>query len=353
MSIYAKPVSQITVVDLKELLEHGDVENLRLEFKSEVPNRDETLKKLSSFANTYGGTMVVGAKARSADGRIESLPGVEPQSGYKQKVIDWCFAGATPPVTVEVSDPISVENGKVCYLIRVPESDLAPHFLNGRKGIWVRVDEFSGRAKAELADESEIRHLLDRRRVVVERRSALLTRARRRLSNQIGSSISPSRLELSVVPRFPARPLCPEQQLQFFVSSSFFRRRGVLFPALGEGFVSQHESVALLRPVSDLDPGHSLFEVNIWGMLFYAMRINTNESGAAGIHLNRVVGAVLTFVRHAAKMLELMGYTGAIIVETRLASIRRVPWLHAPDRVLVPHTGSVLDTAFSSPSRQR
>jgi Schlafen, AlbA_2 len=68
MSIYTKPVSQITVTDLKELLEKGDVENLRLEFKSEVSDRDDTLKKLSSFANTYGGTIVVGAKAPSADG---------------------------------------------------------------------------------------------------------------------------------------------------------------------------------------------------------------------------------------------------------------------------------------------
>jgi hypothetical protein len=332
------------VDQLEELLENGDVENLRLEFKSEVPDRDETLKKLSSFANTYGGTMVVGAMARSSDGRIESLPGVEPQQGYKQKVIDWCFKEASPPVTLEVSDPIPVANAKVCYLIRVAESDLSPHFLNGRKGIWVRVDEFSGRAKAELADETEIRHLLDRRKVIVERRTALLERARRRLINQTGFSMSPARLELCVVPRFPARPLCAEQDLQFLVSGSIVQRRGSGFPDFGDGYVSQHESVSLLRPMLDMAPGHSLFEVNIWGMLFYAMRIQTNEDGAVGIYLYRVVGSVSLFIRHAARMLQSMGYSGPVVLETSLLSIRGVLWhyeLRGAPRV---HSGAPLDS---------
>ena len=95
MSIFTKPISQLATDDLQELLREKAVENARLEFKSEVPNKDETLKKLSSFANAFGGFMVVGAKASSADGRIEDLPGVDEQSGYKQKIVDWCFAGAT------------------------------------------------------------------------------------------------------------------------------------------------------------------------------------------------------------------------------------------------------------------
>lgn len=58
----------------------------------EVPSKDETLKKISSLANTFGGYMVVGARANSADGRLTELPGVDPESGYRQKVVQWCFA---------------------------------------------------------------------------------------------------------------------------------------------------------------------------------------------------------------------------------------------------------------------
>jgi predicted HTH transcriptional regulator len=136
MSVFSKPLTRLEPADLLELLQDRAVENARLEFKSEVPNKDETLKKLSSFANTFGGFMVIGAKANSTDGRLEELSGVDVQDGYKQKVVDWCFGGANPPLTVEVSDPIPAQPGKVCYVAYVAESDVAPHFLNGRKGVW-------------------------------------------------------------------------------------------------------------------------------------------------------------------------------------------------------------------------
>jgi predicted HTH transcriptional regulator len=60
---------------LEELVSGHAVETVRLEFKREVPVRDEAIKKISSFANTYGGFIVVGAQADSKDGRIQSLPG--------------------------------------------------------------------------------------------------------------------------------------------------------------------------------------------------------------------------------------------------------------------------------------
>src|ERR1700722_963534 len=147
MSFYTTPLSQLTAANLKELLDNGAVENVRLEFKSEIPTKEKTLKNLSSFANTFGGFLIVGAKANSVDSRLEGLPGVEIESGYKQRLVQWCFDGASPPLVVEVSDPISTPDGsgKVCYVVHVPESETAPHFLNGRNGIWVRTDEFSNR----------------------------------------------------------------------------------------------------------------------------------------------------------------------------------------------------------------
>src|SRR5437660_405884 len=142
MSIFTKALSEINSADLQELLDDVDRENVRLEFKLEIPSKDETLKKLSSFANTFGGFMVVGARASSAYARIEDLPGVDAQSGYKQTVVQWCYDGVYPPLTAEVSDPIPVlaASGKVCYVVFTTLSDVAPHFFNGRKGVYVRTD---------------------------------------------------------------------------------------------------------------------------------------------------------------------------------------------------------------------
>lgn len=54
MSIYNRSVESFSSEDVAELLAEGAVENVRLEFMREVPGKDETLKKLSSFANTFG-----------------------------------------------------------------------------------------------------------------------------------------------------------------------------------------------------------------------------------------------------------------------------------------------------------
>jgi len=176
MSIFTKPLSQVGTTDLQELVQEKAAENLRLEFK------DETLKKLSAFANTFGGLMVIGARASSNDGRITELSGVDKISGFKQKVVDWCFKGVSPPLVVDVSDPIPTPSGdgKFVYVVKLAESDVAPHFLNGRNGVWVRTNEFSGRFEQKLADEIELRHLFDRRKLILERRDSLLRRARKR-----------------------------------------------------------------------------------------------------------------------------------------------------------------------------
>ena len=351
MSIFTKPISQLDTFDLQALLDDSAVENVRLEFKAQVPKKDETLKKLSSFANTYGGFMVVGAAASSEDGRISDLPGVEAESGYKQTIIQWCFGGASPPLTAEVSDAIPTPsgNGKVCYVVYIPESDVAPHFLNGRKGVYIRTDEFSARFEAHLANENEMRLLWNRRAQVLERRGALFGRARRRFGTHANRKYATpnasnaklgSRLELSISPRFPARPLIGQSQLEDLLMKNLVIWRGTSFPRISSSVVHQHESVILLQAAEQF----SIFEANIWGMLFYGTEIDTNERGIEGIHLYHVVGYVLAALDHAGGILKAVGYSGPIVIETGLASILAVPWLTSPGgHMIVPRKGSQLD----------
>lgn len=355
MSIFTKPLSELRSGDLLELVSDGAVENIRLEFKSEVPNKDETLKKLSSFANTFGGFMVVGAKASSADARIQDVSGVDEQPGYKQKLIQWSFEAAVPPLSLEVSDPIPVPSGsgKVCYVIYTPESDTAPHFLNGRKGVWIRTDEFSARFEARLADERELRQLLDRRSSIRARRASLAERARKRFeifagAKFVGTLQFPAFFRLCVAPRFPARQLCEQDKLRSFTSPSevnWVSWRQTIFPDPGALIVSQHESEIIL----DAARGLSFFEVNIWGLLFYGVRVDEHDDGEPGIHLFRFIGYILLFVRHAGRLLRRMGYSGPLHIESSLGPIGGTKWLQ-PDvsgAWLNSLPGSELDNAVA------
>jgi hypothetical protein len=347
MSIYTTPVSQLQTSDLAELLQDQAVENTRLEFKSEVPAKDETLKKLSSFANTYGGLVVVGAAAPSEKGRIEDLPGVDEQSGYKQKIVDWCFQGCSPPITVDVSGPIPTPtgNGKFCYVISVEESEVAPHFLNGRKGVWIRTNEFSGRFHAELANEDELQQLLHRRELVLDRRRHIVERARKRFETHVrtapalpGSGPVPdATFELCIVPRFPARQICEPGQIVFHLNNVRYPTyRGVGFPRYQMGVMTQLESAIIRQPF--VEP--SFLEANVWGMVFYATGLYEKEypDSTKGVHVYEFVGHLLLFLRHANDLFEHIGLVGPILIETKLSSIRDRTWVYAQQ---ISHTTSI------------
>jgi hypothetical protein len=344
MSIFTHPASHISFEHLQQLLADKAVENVRLEFKRDIPNKDEVLKKISSFANTFGGIVVIGAEASSKDGRLIALPGVEPERGYKQTIAQFCFEGASPPLIAETSDPIPVpgQDEKVCYVIRVSESDVAPHFLNGRKGVYVRTDEFSSRFEARLAKENELRFLLDRGKLACDRREGIVQRARQRFRTLADRKYSEltrhaitshpanereslgSFVELAVVPRFPVAPLCEHESLRQALRETRVQWRGVGFPRDTHQTLSQHESEIVVRPGSNF----SILEANIWGMLFYATEIDRNQGGVAGVHLNRFIGHLLVFLGHASRMVPKLGLSGPVIVQMALRSICGVPWLY-------------------------
>jgi hypothetical protein len=249
--------------------------------------------------------------------------------------VQWCFDGASPPLIVEVSDPIPTPaaDGKVCYVIYAQESEVAPHFLNGRNGIYVRTDEFSQRFEARLADDNELRHLLDRRKLVLERRDSLIERAKTRYDTYairtpaLGTpGQKASRLELSIIPRFPARPVCQQENLQNLLMQNYIPWRQTTFPQITNPIVSQQESAVVLKAAGVL----STLEVNIWGMLFFCTKIDGKygKPDIVAIHLYSVAGYVLALVEHANKMLLALGYSGPLLVETALVSIGGVPWIY-------------------------
>lgn len=354
MAIFSKPISQLSTEDLQESLAERAVENVRLEFKAEIPGKDETLKKLSSFANTFGGYLVVGAKADSTDGRLAEFPGVEPQAGFKQRNVQWCFESVSPPLTVEVSDPIPVpaQSGRVAYVLYVPESDLAPHFLAGRKGIYVRTDEFSPRFEPRLATQAELQQLFDRRKVVVTRRDDLICRARERFDTFVRTRYSEfaenqrgigARFSLSIVPRYPSRQLWSQAKLLQLLKTKRVPWQQVDFPRDNQGIITQHESVLFLHPGSNF----SIFEANTWGLLFYAVEIEEETSSYKGIHLNCFLGHLLVFLEYTCLIVREAQLAGPLEITMALDAIHRVPWIYFSFNRPEEEPGSELDDAAS------
>jgi len=341
MSIFSKQVSQITTADLQELIDEKAVENVRLEFKRKEPSKDEEKKKLSSFANTYGGYLVIGAEADSKDGKVTKMPGVENVKGVKQRLVQWCYDSVFPPLHPEVSEPITApsDSGCFCYVVYVAESEQTPHFINGRKGIYVRTNEFSQKFEPQLATYKEIQQLSNRRELILERRRDLILRAQMRFQSLIETHYSElgkkedgigSYLTLALIPRYPSRRICEHLNLLNTVRTEKLNWRGVGFPRITGGIVSQHESVLVLHPGSSF----SIFEANIWGLLFYATEIE-RPSGEShvGIHLNHFLGQLLVFLKHASSILQKLTHKGPLFLQLNLEKVKNIPWIYFTDNI--------------------
>lgn len=112
-----------------------------------------------------------------------------------------------------------------------------------------------------------------------------------------------------------------------------------MFPDPGSPILSQHESAIVLAA----SRGISIFESNIWGMLFYAAQVERDQyNGTVGIHLFEFVGYLLLFVRHAATMVQSLGYSGPIHIETALNSLLGAQWLNPQGNWFSAQRGSEL-----------
>ena len=346
MSIYEKQAHQITTADLQELLDGEAVENVRLEFKSQPPGPEMLLKTLSSFANTFGGYLVVGGEAPSDDGRLQGLPGVDPILNYRQSVVQRCAAGITPLIQPFVSDAIPAPGNpeKVCYVVYVPESDATPHFVNNRKGAFVRTDEHRKKFEPQLATADELLHLFDRRRLATDQRNTLVARSAARFAQLLTGEYATWRNErhskdsfphnggatfrVGIAPTFPTAPVCETASLRNLLFEKRVRWRSSGFPLITDT-VSQHESLLAVHAGDEF----SLLEVNTWGLVSYAGMVEERWSPAGGggqyggIHMWGLFGRTLVFLDYARQMYEAVGYEGALTAHVALDHVRAVPLL--------------------------
>lgn len=338
MPFFSKSITDLTTEDLAELLDDAAVENVRLEFKREFPGPDETLKKLSGFANTFGGYLIVGAAASSTDGRLADYPGVALQRNYRQSVIQRCYEGTWPPIEVLVSDEIPAPNheDKVCYVIYVPESMEAPHFLTKRRGAYIRTDEFSQRFEPQLAKFEEIQHLANRRSLAVDRRERLYTRAIARFetlvtdgyathpktAGQIGATLS-----LSCCPQFPVRRLISEYELLPLIKSVRVTMGQTGFPVGREEAITQQDSVLLLHPLL----AFSLVEANVWGQVTYFVEmeqiVNVDGKEVNCIDILAFRRNQLVFLDYAKTLYHKLGYNGSLLLRALLKRVKGKPFI--------------------------
>lgn len=142
--------SQMSYLDVKNLAQTG--EGKYLEFKRTIPSAEKIAREMASFANTKGGTLLIGV---DDDKTLVGVEGYHEEEFLLNKAAkEFCVPAIH--ITIEV-----VHFGERDLLvIRVPEAEKKPIFVQHKKGraVYVRKKDQSKVASKELVAVMKKRH---------------------------------------------------------------------------------------------------------------------------------------------------------------------------------------------------
>lgn len=121
---------------LDDLIEQG--EHLQLEFKRQLSSAQRIARTLAAFANTSGGTLLIGV---ADDGKIVGVPSEFREVGKVEAATDR-FVEPALAVSYETLAP----DGRTVLVVTVSESDEKPHYVideAGKRTIYVRAKDKS------------------------------------------------------------------------------------------------------------------------------------------------------------------------------------------------------------------
>lgn len=137
-------LSDMDYLDVKNLAQTG--EGMYLEFKRTIPSAFKIAREIAAFANTKGGTLLIGVDDDS------SLVGV---AGYQEEefLLKKAAAELCRP-QVDIAIEIVHFGDKDLLVIRIPESDEKPIFVKGEDGdiVFMREEDRNKVASKELIE---------------------------------------------------------------------------------------------------------------------------------------------------------------------------------------------------------
>jgi len=137
-------ISQMSAADLRNLIQRG--EGSFLEFKKTIPSPGKIAREIAAFANTKGGTILVGVDDH------QTVTGVDGFFEEEYLLMEASQKHCVPPVPLRIelvhTGPLDV------MVVRVPESKTKPVYIKNRKKrqVFVRIKDESVLASDEQSE---------------------------------------------------------------------------------------------------------------------------------------------------------------------------------------------------------
>src|SRR5687768_16911315 len=131
MALHDKPLRDITIDDINDLIAAQVQEDAMIEYKATVPEYTGDAKRefkydVSSFANAAGGHLILGVK--TVNGIAVEVVGVNGENvdGEIRRLEEMMLHGITPRIPGIGIEPVKAPDDKAVIVLRIPNSWAAP-----------------------------------------------------------------------------------------------------------------------------------------------------------------------------------------------------------------------------------
>lgn len=356
MHLYNKAITSIIWDDIERFCGQSIAENTYLEYKGDFPN--DLAKTIAAMANTLGGLILIGVEELDSGTPKLPLKGIAAERGLEEKVLNIILDSMSPPIIPEIATCANSGGDKVIVLVRVPQSEHAPHALHRNSAVYIRTGK---RTKPEdLADLDRIDWLSGRRKKSEDLREWIFNRACVRFRDMRDGKVGgvpatdegawgpmeeqPGLLTIALSPIYPDRTLVQPSKLDAVRRAILVRdymRTGQEFPLqesgciarmVEDGYVMHFSGEGGLRTYHTHLNMHGLFFFR-QSLLYELRRTKENEEDDPGgnarivIRAYEIVARLYEVIESGAKFYKEIGYWGPLKFRLRLEGLLGIPLL--------------------------
>ncbi|HBV98163.1 MAG: hypothetical protein JL50_00355 [Peptococcaceae bacterium BICA1-7] len=310
INFFNKPVEQLERGDLDLLARNEIAEGLYMEYKEDFPHN--LAKIVASFANTFGGWILIGVDARNPQNMPLAFPGIELTGGPKDRLRHICRDGINPvPLFTSKIVDLPESPGRGVLVARIEESSYPPHITRDGR-IYRRNGEGS-----DPAPETD-RYILDR-----------LFEKSRQNKGQVKALIAQKLAEVETgVPTIKVIS-CPVPLNQYIIHPFF---TGIMLDQIEKKALQTWEDLKPARIRFEpegiiLEHGFQALEILRSGMILYRRDIpvsRTKMPSGEAFFLNHLVikDAVYNTLSFARRIYSEANYMGLFVAKVALENVR-------------------------------
>lgn len=357
--IFTSAINDINWSTIEDFCNQRVPEGTFLDYKEFIPPNLQ--KTIASFANTFGGVILIGIEEDNSNKPVLPIKGIEFERGLSEKIVNIVLTHITPPFIPEIKICQNSDGKRAIIFIRIPQSDTF-HAISRNTEVYLRTNDISHPEKIATIDEVD--WLINKRNKSIDLKNSLLNQSKSRfevmrkitaknnieLYRSLGTR--KNELEISILPVYPMNWYYSPNDLytnfdKIKIADSYGTCR--TFP-LSSSSITGNE-INILQDgiflIHNLDTRFFYTEINSYGLYYYRQIVETiNHNNQDYLRISEIISRIKSSLIFASSLFKEIGYFGLIEINIRLENLRGYGLFYEVDNRHT-YTGFCPDNDFS------